>query len=790
MGGCTGVRKAMTEKTIKIEGFKLQAEVGPEPLGGVLPPDGAALEDPEGGLPAASDVFMGPCEGLYGEELCRVLEGGYQREIEDALARAVLAMQSMQSTYSALASLAGADVARMEETERSFLGRFFNASYAAEKEALAAVIDAFAERMASGSFASSRAIIEDIWTGAPGLRRGLSILSGFYDGEAGGLAELFSKRWGDHVTLADIIDQEEKPDPEGLARRLETVVVNGDGHSAAQAAYVAQSFRARADYSGAMGEFISGNFEERKAAAILRDALKGSLEPVNVATMIGGFALAKLTATAVMAKLSSAGVGGLSLASKAGMAIAETGVESAAFTFYHRALTSMTSAQDVDWGAKGVAADAAILWLSLGFMRGANVPLAALKKKVMSPPLRWAPGDKLASPRALSSTWSKWRGAFALAENAAQLTAFWAGPRVGYELGLSEGPPSFLEQGITFAELSLGFMLAGRLSGGWLGRKTMEIRLNPVLRVVDGIAGALTHADPMLKVPLTRQLALAAGKGMLSPADLIAMKRAIEKKGAVSKEVIPEVNSFIKKAGIDMVYDGFYLSVPEKPQDKTKLKRRGKIGPVSKEEAKGKEISAISMGVLDLNEITKKTAFGAVHENLADMLIAKESRGEGNRANVLLAGPGNGNLALQLYEWFGSTLAIHRWDSAHIRSKTFLQPKLYDRIIALDALRGIEPSGRLQVVSRLVDSLAKEGEIIFSLPVGGEDPLTASMRKPSADLLRALEKSGYKVVMTTRLKEGVPVEDVLIRKNVENELGFSEIFESAIGPSAFKAGLD
>lgn len=717
-----------------------------------------------GGMDAAAVV----------SELQAIPKGYEGREILEDFVESHRGMERMTASFAAVAALAGAHIGSMEETESSFLGGIFRVNFDDDKAALIKTIELWRKSLEGGRFASSSEIIEELWRGGSQARRGLSMLAGYADSVPVDLGDVLKKKWGDHVTLGDILMHEGSP--EKLAERMEQISANASGEGKNEIAAVAFALHGIPAFASPMGGLISRNFEDRAGSVVVRDVLKGSLEPVNVVTMIGGFALARLTSAAVMAKLISAGAGGISLSGRAAIAAMEIGIEAGAFTFYQRALSSALISRRVDWSVDGFAGDWATLALSFGFLRASSFPLAALRS--------WMPSVRIfsASPAAAGAKAAvemnlKGRAAFAVAENLIQTTAFYAGSRVGYGAGLEELPPSFFEQWLTLIEFMLGVKIAGRMTGGWVGRKAMEIKVKPLFDEARLIAGYLTKADPMLKFPLTKQLAFVSAKGAISPRDMLKMRRLIEAKGVESPEMIAAINAFIKKAGIDLVYDGFYLQVPEKGDGGSKPEV--KKADVKLNDAAKKRKSAMSMGVLDLSEITRKTPFGTVHDNLTDLVAAKDARGDPDKARLLLVGSGDGRLVQQVYAWFGKAIEVHKSLAAGAGEgdkKFALQPKLYHRILAIDGLRGVKPQHRLAVIGEMVDSMTTGGEILFVLPANGGTVTLEAMANPSAKVRRAVASVGFSLEVTAMPVDGVQMSYVHIRKFVENDASFARLF--------------
>nr|HPQ81767.1 hypothetical protein [bacterium] len=511
------------------------------------------------------------------------------------------------------------------------------------------------------------------------------------------------------------------------------------------------------------------------SSVVVRDVFKGALNPANVAMMVGGFALARITTAAVMSKLSSAGLGGLTFSGKAVSLAAEIGIEAAAFTFYQRALATAFTSQRIDWSPKAFAGDWATLALSFGFLRASGFPLAVLRRGMEKSTIFKAGGAagnlQFVKAAGRSSMNAAGRGLFAATENMTHAGMFYAASRAAHAAKWTDSHGSFLEQFLMLAEFKLGLRFAGRFTGGWTDRKFVEIKKRPAERAAKAIAERIAPDEPRTSGPLARRIIDILGKGKISEKELAAMKRLLRKGDLASADAKAAVNDFLKKIDVQFTFDGkgLVLKVQRRPRP---VRMAGPSQPGI--------VSVLSMGLLDLGEITKKTAFGTVHDNLTDCLLAKEARGDLNRVNLLLAGPGGANLAEQIYRWFGSTVVIHRWDGVHLKSKKFVQPKLFDRAIALDSLRGIEPKGRLTVIGKLVDSLCNGGEVIITLPQKCSDPFTEALRKPQRSLLGLLEKAGYSVFTTSRMKDGGAVEDLVIRKHIESNEPFSMVLAGAV----------
>ncbi len=505
--------------------------------------------------------------------LSDIPQGYAGREVLDEYTSTHRRLERISLTFDASAALANAHIARMEEVEESFLGSTFGVNREEYKDALREVLDAWRERLISGRFESTRMILEDIWENEPDLRRGISILAGFDGADAvdnfDTLDDAISRgQCFESLTLSDLLNAEENPDANQLTDNITLACTNDGAKGKREAAAVAGIYEQHETFRDAMSDLIDREFENRGMFVTLRDSLQGFTQPVNVAIMIGGFGLARITTAALMSRIAPVGVEGLSIAARVGVQGAESVIEAGGFTVYSRMLTSLLTTQPVDWSGQAIAKEWATLALSFGFLRATHAPLTTLRQ-TLGKTKRFGLPTKAPVRAGGVNMPALTRGGEAIykvIENLTHTTAFYSGGVVGHRAGFRDVPPHYFEEWLTLLQFQMAVRGANMATKGWVDRKAWEIRSKPALDASRTIAEAIVRGQRGVEDPnalidmLTQEIYLSHVRGDLSARDLIdgardvardadgfqsqvpspVMEGAGDGRSAVSNEVVSE----------------------------------------------------------------------------------------------------------------------------------------------------------------------------------------------------------------------------------------------------------
>lgn len=489
------------------------------------------------------------------------------REILDDYVTTYHKMERMAYTLAAAESLIEAHLSTMNETETSFLGWLFNTDFTEAKRAYAHARTAWKQRLESGRFDSTRAILQDIWKTDPKARVGIAMLAGYYNAWQGdenlgdNVSSYLTNHYGDHVTLGDLVEQEENPNPAEFRTHLSMVCANGDSGSKLEVSAVASIYREQADFSAHMNDLIDNEFVNRGAFVSIRDALHGFTQPTNIAIMVGSFGLARLTTVAIMAKVAPAGVEGLSLAARVGVTATEVIIESGSFTLYHRLLTQALTTQKVDWSADSFAKDWASLAICFGFLRASTIPLTSLRQTMGRTSMFGVEGAEPVIVGGVPYLQLNAAGqvVFGVTENMVQTAAFYGGGAVSYQMDLRDVPPNFFEEWLNLIQFQMGVRGANLVTNGWVDAKAYQIKTRPLLEAAQTIAEGIVGEKSALADAVAQHIFLAHVRGDISATSMLNLTRNISKGEMDSTSDVLKINTILKEAHLPLLWDGIKL---------------------------------------------------------------------------------------------------------------------------------------------------------------------------------------------------------------------------------------
>lgn len=342
------------------------------------------------------------------------------------------------------------------------------------------------ERLQSGQFDSSRAILEDLWEKDENGRQGIAILCGYHSAWKGeeymppDLSSPLALYGGGQLTVADLVMEEEHPDPAAFQERLQVVAVNGSGEERIEVSALAGVFQTSPFYEDEMSELLDVEFLERGAFVTIRDNLRGFTSPENILITLTGYGLARLTTKMILARIFPSGVTKLGSAARAGAAALESVVESGAFNFFTRALTDLIPGRDVDWSPYAFARDWASLAICFGALRMVRIPTTSLRSSMSQTRLFNPTGAQpvTIAGRNVPVLNSTGENVFRIVENLSQTTAFYLGDKVAYVFNLNDKPSTFLEDWLTLLQFGAAIKITDRLSNSWLNRTVYGIQKN------------------------------------------------------------------------------------------------------------------------------------------------------------------------------------------------------------------------------------------------------------------------------------------------------------------------
>ncbi|MFH0798607.1 MAG: FHA domain-containing protein [Pseudomonadota bacterium] len=470
-------------------------------------------------------------------------------------------IEKMGHVLSAADALAGTDIALMEDTEKSFPGRILRKDFSALKKAYRAAIDGWAKRWQGGQFDSTRAILEDIWKNDPEGRRGIAFMCGYQDAvpEGSKLSDLLygAEIINNHVTLAALIRQDEHPDPKRLAGDLASINANAGEEGKAEVLAVANAYRKLPEYGRGMAGLISSEFEDRGTFVTVRDTLHGAADPENLAIMLGGYGLARITTAAIMGRLATTGFGEY-LVSVRGVGAAESIADAGAFTLYQRVLTGALTTKNVDWSAGAIFKDWASLALCFGFLRATNMPLQPLRRamgkskafgRAGASPVMYA-GKSVPALGRLGGT------LFNATEFASQVGAFYAGGWAGYGLGLHKESPKLIDEALKLIQFQAAARLANVATNGKLDRTAAKIRSASVIKAAQRIAKGMTGGNADFANALAQNIYMAHVQDKISARAMVKLGKDFAKGRGTLADTVLKANDILGRAGLPFTFDG------------------------------------------------------------------------------------------------------------------------------------------------------------------------------------------------------------------------------------------
>jgi hypothetical protein len=502
------------------------------------------------------------------------------REIIAAYAQRYRALEKMTVTFNAAQAIAQAHLSRMEEIEDSLIGGLvgpiIGTDFDPAREVIRAAIFAWNDRFQTGKFLSTRAILEDIWRNGPEeAKRGLAILAGHDDADKkseelpatleGALR--VGRHFSNHVILSHLVEQEEKPDPEAFYNHLSHICTNADAEGKTQAAWVAGIYREVPQFRKEMGSLMAAEFEDRGVFETSRDFLTNAFQAENAVIMIGGFALARWTTSAVMARLAPGGIEGATLAARIAVPATEVGMEALGFTVYQRILTSLLTTQKVDWSLKSVVKDWAALTFSLGFLRATNTPLVSLRQTMGKTKLFGKPGTSPVTigGQTLPQLNRFGNTLFHITQNITQTLAFYTGSQASHLLNISDMPPHLFEEWLTLLQFQMGVKLANIATNGFIERTAFQIRTRPIQKLSNAVAENLLGGKSEHAEALGRHIFITQVNGNVSLNSLARLYKSFEKGEADNVDTVLQANEVLQKAGLPIAFDGqrCYQATPE-----------------------------------------------------------------------------------------------------------------------------------------------------------------------------------------------------------------------------------
>jgi hypothetical protein len=505
------------------------------------------------------------------DELKRIPHNYEGRTFIADYAQRYRALEKMTVTFNAAQAITAADMEamkRIEEKARADLAGLLGpkaadlSTFDAEREALTSAISAWNERLQNSKFLSSRAILEDIWrNGSWPSKRGVAILAGHRDtwkteeDLPAKLEDLIleCRVVGDHVVLSDLLEQEEKPNPAAFYSHLVTISGRAEDEGKTQVAWVAGIYKEVPHFRKEMSRLMAAEFEDRGAFVTSRNFLRHAFQPENAVIMIGGFALARWTTSAVMARLAPGGVEGATLAARIAVPATEVSIEALGFTVYQRILTSLLTTQKVDWSLKGIAKDWAALTFSLGFLRATNMlPLKSLRQTMGKTKIFSKPGADpvVVAGEAVPQLNRFGNTLYGITQNITQTAAFYTGSVVSHGVGITDMPPHLFEQWLTLVQFQLGVKLANIATKGFIERTAFEIRTRPIQKLSKAVAEALLGGKSPQADALAQRLFYAEAKGDVSLSTLRKINQAFENREGDILETHLRVNEMLKDVGV------------------------------------------------------------------------------------------------------------------------------------------------------------------------------------------------------------------------------------------------
>jgi len=507
---------------------------------------------------SGTKLLKDPNEGLYNPEIPM-----YSAPI------------SPQTTFEAASALANSHIMSMELSEESFLGGLFGTDYSEVKTSLSTALNSWVVRLNSEQFDSSADIIRDIWETDSEARPGIAMLAGVFDAHKNpstisiNLEQLLKDgKLGSHLTIRDLIAQEENPSAQTLLNEFSFTIANTGDEGKSECASVANAYGKLPMYYDEMKQFMEDEFEDRSYFAVLRDALKGFTDPENMITILGGYGLARLTTTAIFARLLPEGISTLAFLGKAAAHTGRVITEAGAFTVYGRGITAAISTKPVDWSALSISKDWASLTLGLGAI--------GLVGRAMLPMRRSMWGNELYSNYS-SNHVATLNGNIVPELNAAgkiifggansftQATAFYTAAEFSQAVGLSDHEPTFFEEWAMLTQFQMAVGMANMATGNSIARAEFKLQSRPAIRAIEKIADTLI-ADPEIRKDFVKDTNDQLALGKISIYHLSRLKDVLATEDIYLLDSIIAINEALGDSKLAWAWDGKNFSASSNPR--------------------------------------------------------------------------------------------------------------------------------------------------------------------------------------------------------------------------------
>ncbi|MFA4874030.1 MAG: HEAT repeat domain-containing protein [bacterium] len=465
-------------------------------------------------------------------------------------------LERMAPAFMAARSMAEIKLSRMHE--RNLFG---HEDLKARGQQLARFFNAWEQRLSSGAFDSTEAILSDIWQQDPESRRSMTMLSGMRPDSQVEQFALAAEHYGDacgkvyhahEFVLADLVRIESDVGIGTFGDRLD--LLKSEGDSEFDNTLVAQEFASLANIYRDVPKFKAYAAEIGKRAEIADDIVKDFILPAAAGEYLGAVALGRVSPwLARFVSRLPLGNAGKAILERLGGEAVQISASSGVFTGINAASAFLDAPRGEhlrgsflkEWGSLAVCMTFAhLLHVPLGRVRQhmGKVKFLADPK---SPPV-------IVNHLKLPALSPYGKVAYGLIDNAAQTTGFYTGAKVSHRIGLRETPSTLFQEWKNLLLFRVGGKAADKMSGGHLSRTAAEAKGRPYMEASRRIALRLSKETGNNPDALSEAIYLSYVQGDVGGYELIGVSDALAGKGkkAGSIDTVLKANELLASAGI------------------------------------------------------------------------------------------------------------------------------------------------------------------------------------------------------------------------------------------------